>query len=109
MQRTARGLDYRVRFVVPDLQPIDELQPTSCTWKCLAAEALGGHSILPAPWSLFSLASPQAGGKKTERYLNLPRLGVGNTPHGDPLNCAMCLTVIRARSSARSPIFFKST
>ena len=44
MQRTARGLDYRVRFVVPDLQPVDELQPTSCTWKCLAAEALGGHS-----------------------------------------------------------------
>ena len=44
MQRAAGGFDYRLRLVVPDLQPIDELEPASCTRKCLAAETLRGHS-----------------------------------------------------------------
>ena len=59
MQRTAGGLDYRVRFIVPNLQPIDELEPASCTWKCLAAEALGGHAaVLPAFCVCSATAAP---------------------------------------------------
>ena len=49
MQRAAGGFDYRVRLVVPDLQPIDELEPASCTRKCLAAEALRGHPAGAVP------------------------------------------------------------
>ena len=67
MQRTARGLDYRVRFVVPDLQPIDELQPTSCTWKCLAAEALGGHSAVCRAYCCTRSQLASATGARVER------------------------------------------
>ena len=71
MQRTAGGLDYRVRFIVPNLQPIDELEPASCTWKCLAAEALGGHAaVLPA---YFAPADGSARVERKERGKKRPR------------------------------------
>ena len=71
MQRAAGGFDYRLRLVVPDLQPIDELEPASCTRKCLAAEALRGHSA-----ECGGVARPLQNGRRPDAERRVPGEGI---------------------------------